>query len=104
MKSHEHGTTWPRSTRQQRSGSHLVLRCQVDAFLSRFPSHHHHHQPRVCEDRSVVLAPWPRRTALLHRSAGKQLESPAGEDLAICSVGDQEDVSNFCWKDDREMH
>jgi len=27
------------------------------------------------EDHSAVLAPWPRRTALRHRSAGKQLES-----------------------------
>jgi len=31
---------------------------------------HHHHQFR--EGRSIVLAPRPRKTALLHRSAGEQ--------------------------------
>jgi len=37
---------------------------------------HHHHQVRVAgEGRSIVLAPWPWRTALLYRSAGEQLES-----------------------------
>jgi len=37
---------------------------------------HHHHQVRVLsENRSVVLAPWSRRTTLLHRSAGQQIES-----------------------------
>jgi len=38
--------------------------------------HHHHHQLCVAsEGRSAILAPLPRRTALLHRSTGEQLES-----------------------------
>jgi len=35
-----------------------------------------HHQFSVAsEGRSVVLAPWPRRTIILHKSAGEQLQS-----------------------------
>jgi len=58
-----------------------------------------HHQLRVAgEDCSVSLAPpWPRRTIPLHRSVGNS-QILAEQDLAICSLGDQDDVSRCHWK------
>jgi len=57
-----------------------------------------HHVCIAGESRSVVLAPLPRRTALLQRSAGEQL-SLDEQDPAICSLGEQNDVSNVYWED-----
>jgi len=38
--------------------------------------YHYHHQLHIAsEGHSIVLAPWPQRTALLQRPARKQLES-----------------------------